>query len=58
MRAVTLHAFGVTLCMVITITGKNAMIKTTKTYRYRKDRFVFFILPFLFLRTSSFNQCN
>ena len=56
MRAVTLHAFG------LNVYGNNDNMKKRhdkiKTYRYRKDRFVFFILPFLLLRTSSFDQCN
>ena len=55
MRAVTLHAFGVTVC------GNNDNMKKRhdkKTCRYRKDRFVFFISPFLLLRTSSLDQCN
>ena len=51
MRAVTLRAFGVT------VYGNNDKMEK-KTYRYRKNRFVFFILPFLLLRTSSFDQCN
>ena len=55
MRAVTLRAFGVT------VYGNNDKMETAiikNPYRYRKDRFVFFILPFLLLRTSSFDQCN
>ena len=58
MRAVTLHAFGVTVYGYNDSMEKNnAMIKKT-TYRYRKNRFVFFILPLLLLRTPSFDQCN
>ena len=53
MRAVTLHAFGVT------VYGNNDNMKKRHdkktTYRHRKDRLVFFILPFLLLRTSSFD---
>ena len=56
MRAVTLHAFGVT------VYGNNDNMEKRRDkkdpYRYRKDRFVFFILPFLLLRTLSFDQCN
>ena len=52
MRAVTLRAFGVT------VYGNNDNMEKRhdkkKPYRYRKDRFVFFILPFLLLRTSNF----
>ena len=44
MRAVTLSAFGVT------VYGNNDNMEK-HPYRYRKDRFVFFILPFLLLRT-------
>ena len=58
MRAVTLYAFGVTVYgNNNNMKKKNAMIKK-KTYRYRKDRFIFFILPFLLFRTSSFDQSN
>ena len=49
------YAFGVT------VYGNNDNIKNAmieKTYRYRKDKFVFFILPFSLLRTLSFDQCN
>ena len=56
MRAVTIRAFGVTM-----YGNKDKMEKRhdkKNPYRYRKDRFVFFILPFLLLRTSSFDQCN
>ena len=56
MRSVTLYAFGVTMY------GNNENMKKRhdkkKTYRYRKDKFIFLILPFLLLRTSSFDQCN
>ena len=56
MRAVTLHVFGATVYGNNDNMEKKNMIK--KKHRYRKDRFVFFILPFLLLRTSSFDQCN
>ena len=47
------YAFGVALY------GNNDYIKKAmieKTYRYRKDKFVFFILPFLLLRTFEFRS--
>ena len=53
MRAVTLHTFGVTVYGNNDNMEKNAMIKK---HRYRKDRFVFFILPFLKLKNSEFRS--
>ena len=56
MQAVTLRAFGVT------VYGNNDKMEKRHDKKNhtdtRKDRFVFFILPFLLLRTSSFDQCN
>ena len=56
MQAVTLHAF------CVTVYGNNDNMekrhdKKKHTDTERMDLF-FFILPFLLLRTSSFDQCN
>ena len=54
MRAVTLYAFGVTV-YGYNDNMKKRHVKKKKTYRYRNDRFIFFILPFLLFRTTTFD---